>query len=265
MHEIISDTELHAYLDQQLTAEQALEFEARLKNDPAAQKKLAEYQRIEQSLNELYQPVYEEAVPSHLLNTCKNKSFNYLAVAASILFFIIGGLSGWQINHLSGSYGDSLVQDLESPAIFAHSVYSVEKLHPVEVGADNKQHMNHWLSKRLKTQLKAPDLKQHQFELVGGRLLPSTKERMAAQYMYQNKQGERITLYIKRGDWQGKETAFNHSNKVLQDNRFNISYWVDGDLGYVITGQVDQKTNQKLSETIYQQMSLNKKQFVALR
>lgn len=265
MHDTISDKEIQAYLDQQLTPENAKEFQVRLKNNPAAQKKLADYQKIEESLKDLYQPVYEETIPPHLLNVCKPKPFNYLAIAASILFFVVGALSGWQIENLISPDNDSLVIDLESPAMFAHSVFSVEKLHPVEVEADKKQHMNQWLSKRLKTQLKAPDLRQHQFELVGGRLLPSTKERMAAQYMYQNKKGERVTLYIKRGDWPQKETAINHSNKMLQNNSFNTSFWTDGSLGYVITSQLEQKINQKLSETIYQQMSLNKTQYVALR
>ena len=153
MRDIISDTEIQAYLDRQLTSEKAKEFQERLKNNPAAQKKFADYQKIEQSLKGLYQPVYEEEIPPQLLNVCKQRSFNYLAIAASILFFVVGALSGWQIDNLTRPYGDSLVLDLENPAMFAHSVYSVEKLHPVEVGADNKQHMNHWLSKRLKTQI----------------------------------------------------------------------------------------------------------------
>lgn len=265
MRDMISDTEIHAYLDQQLTSEQAKEFEKRLENDPQAQKKLMEYQAIEQSLNELYQPVYEEPIPPQLLDACKKKSYNYMAIAASFVFFVVGVLSGMHLNDLTKPNDDSLVMDLKTPAIFAHSVYSTEKLHPVEVRADEKQHMNHWLSKRLKTPLKAPDLSQHKFELVGGRLLPSTKERMAAQYMYQNKDGERITLYIKRGNWQHKEMAFNHSQKKLQDNLFNVSFWIDGELGYVLTGQVEQNINKKLSESIYQQMSLNETQFVALR
>lgn len=264
MRETISDTEIHAYLDHQLTPEQAKDFEQRLNNDPLAQEKLKQYQQIEQSLEQLYQPAYEEPIPSHLLSACKKPANNYLAIAASGLFFIVGVLSGWQINLLNSSYNDSLVSDLETPAIFAHSVYSVEKLHPVEVRADEQQHMNHWLSKRLQTTLKAPDLSQHQFELVGGRLLPSTNERMAAQYMYQNKRGQRITLYVKGGDWKSRETAINHSTKTMQEKVFNVSFWVDGQLGYVLTGQIDQETNQKLSESIYQQMSLVGNQFVAL-
>lgn len=264
MPDNISDSEIHAYLDRQLTPEQASEFEKRLTKDKIAQKKLADYQMIEQSLNNLYQPVIEEKIPSQLLNACKKKSFNYLAIAASVTFFVIGWLSGAQNNPFNQTYADSMMLDLEAPAIFAHSIYSVEKLHPVEVEANKQAHMNHWLSKRLKTKLKAPDLSKQQFKLVGGRLLPSTKERMAAQFMYQNKQGNRITLYVKRGNWKTKETAINHTSTKIQEHSFNASYWIDGDLGYVLTGKITQQLNQKISESIYKQMSLNSTQFFAL-
>ncbi len=265
MRDDISNTEIHAYLDQQLTPEQASEFEERLKKDELAQKKLADYQIIEQSIDGLYQPVFDEKIPAHLLNTCEKKSYNYLAIAASVLFFVIGWLSSAQNNSFNTPNNNSLAQDLETPAIFAHSIYSVEKLHPVEVKATKQEHMNHWLSKRLKTTLKAPNLSKHEFELVGGRLLPSTNERMAAQFMYQDNNGERITLYIKRGEWQTKETAINHTQKQIKNERFNVSFWVDDDLGYVLTGKTSKATNQILSESIYQQMSLNTTPLVALR
>lgn len=41
-------------------------------------------------------------------------------------------------------------------AAVAYAVYSPEKRHPVEVGADQEQHLVNWLSKRLGAILKAP-------------------------------------------------------------------------------------------------------------
>ncbi|MFK5984412.1 MAG: anti-sigma factor [Pseudomonadota bacterium] len=272
MGKLIIDSELHAYLDNQLSAEQVLEFELRLENDPAAKKKLAEYQSIEQSLKQLYQPVFSEPAPEHLIDICKKSSLptkpllNYwIPIAASLVFFMLGSLSGWQLSQLSSPAIDkSMTSKLAQPAVFAHSIYSVEKIHPVEVGAEKSQHMNQWLSKRLKTKLKAPDLSKYKFDLVGGRLLPSTQQRMAAQFMYQNTQGTRITLYIKRGNWDKTETAVKHMNKHLAGNNYNVSYWIDESLGYVLTSPLDFNLNQKMSESIYQQMSLNNKLFFAL-
>ena len=86
---------------------------------------------------------------------------------------------------------------LVQPVSFAHAVFSTETLHPVEVSAKDEQHLVGWLSKRLHTEIKAPDLSSNNFELVGGRLLPSTN-RMAAQFMYERSDNIRITLYSKK-------------------------------------------------------------------
>ena len=276
MREIISDTELHAYLDNQLTAEQVEEFELRLEQDASARKKLAEYQSIEHSLHQLYEPILSEPTPEYLINICKksaqtksSKTFlssNWMAIAASMVFFVLGSVSGWQFKQFSSLELDqSMSLKLAQPAIFAHSVFSVEKIHPVEVTAEKSQHMNQWLSNRLKTQIKAPDLSEFNFELVGGRLLPSTQQRMAAQFMYQNVQGKRITLYIKRGTWQETETAVTRMNKLLANNNYDVSYWIDNRLGYVLTSPMELNLDKKISESIYQQMSLDTKNYIALR
>ena len=57
--------------------------------------------------------------------------------------------------------------------VSAHQVYAVEVRHPVEVGADEADHLVTWLSRRLGLALAAPDLAGQGFELVGGRLLPA--------------------------------------------------------------------------------------------
>ena len=74
-------------------------------------------------------------------------------------------------------------------------MYSAEKVHVVEVGADQKDHLVGWLSKRVGTPLVAPDLSAEGFQLVGGRLLPAA-EKPAAQFMYQDRAGTRISLYV---------------------------------------------------------------------
>ncbi len=52
-----------------------------------------------------------------------------------------------------------------------------------------------WLSNRLKRSMTIPSLTEYGFQLVSVRLLPG-EEGPAAQFMYQNAAGERLTLYI---------------------------------------------------------------------
>ena len=48
----------------------------------------------------------------------------------------------------------------------------VEVRHPVEVPGSERAHMTQWLSKRLGSELRVPDLQSIGLKLVGGRLLP---------------------------------------------------------------------------------------------
>lgn len=135
-------------------------------------------------------------------------------------------------------------------ASFAHAIYSAENRHPVEVSAQEEHHLVGWLSKRLHTDIKAPDLSKNNYQLIGGRLLPSTN-RMAAQFMYQNSNGIRITLYIRRGAWSNNKTIFHFSNR--QDT--SVLYWINGEMGYALTGRLNKVELLKLSEQVYQQIS----------
>ena len=112
---------------------------------------------------------------------------------------------------------DQIVGD----AIVAHTMYAAEKLHVVEVGADQKDHLVGWLSKRVGTSLVAADFTVEGFDLVGGRLLPLA-ERPSAQFMYQDQSGNRVSLYV-TGDKDGAETGF---RRYAEDGALAL-YWVD--------------------------------------
>jgi anti-sigma factor RsiW len=164
----------------------------------------------------------------------------------------VGGVVGWFIHdHVQerNMATAQLTENLARPAAFAHVVYSSEVVHPVEVTAAQEQHLIMWLSKRLKTSLRAPTLIDHGYQLMGGRLLPST-DRMAAQFMYQDARGQRITLYVRRGAWESEASAFRYSH----DGAIGTFYWIDGPVGYALSGDVERGQLLTLAETIYRQL-----------
>jgi anti-sigma factor RsiW len=142
-----------------------------------------------------------------------------------------------------------ILQDLVQPAAFAHTVYTTDVRHPVEVTADKEQHLVSWLSKRLHTDIAAPNLAGQGYRLIGGRLLPSTN-RMAAQFMYEQGDGTRVTLYVRRGVWDNSTTSFRFDTK----DKLGVFYWIDGPLGYALTGELSRAELLALSETIYDQL-----------
>ena len=104
------------------------------------------------------------------------------------------------------------------------------------------------LSKRLGRQLVVPDLAAAGFRPMGGRLLPA-EDGPAAQFMYENGNGERLTLYLRTGV--GGETAFRYH----EQGGIGAFYWSDEGFGYAITAKADRDLLLRIAEIVYQQTS----------
>ncbi len=132
----------------------------------------------------------------------------------------------------------------------AHVVYTPEVRHPVEVTAAQEQHLVGWLSKRLGAPLKAPHLSDVGYELVGGRLLPGDRGPVA-QFMYQDKNGQRLTLYVKTEAGAGRETAFRFS----QQGNVRVFYWIDRQLSYALSGEIGKPELLRVANAVYQKLN----------
>ena len=251
----ITETDLHAYVDGELSPARRAEVEAHLRTDPEAARAVEEYRLINNGLRQLYDPVLEEPIPTQLTSPRPLRR-RLFAVAAAVAWMSIGVAVGWGLQPgglvevaEQPRQWDMLQPNLVQPAAFAHTVYTPEIRHPVEVTAGNEQHLVAWLSKRLHTEISAPDLTSQGYMLVGGRLLPSTN-RMAAQFMYERKDGLRTTLYVRHGMWENETTAF----RFGREGSLGVFYWIDGPLGYALTGDLERGELQSLSEAVYDQL-----------
>lgn len=250
----ITDSDLHAWVDGQLSEARRQQVEAWFQSHPDKLREFQKYQELNCDLKILLDPIIREPVPESLRIVPRSHLFR--RIAAAMGFLIIGGLAGWQANNLLMTGNTQLVErHLIRPAVFAHVVYSAEKKHPVEVGAEQEQHLINWLSKRLHTTIKAPNLLKHGYELVGGRLLPST-DRMAAQFMYQTRSGNRITLYLRRV----KNIKVNARFQFTRSDGVNTFYWVEGDLGYALSGELNRHDLLNMANTSFQQLQYSLKQ-----
>lgn len=248
-HTPITDADLHAYVDGALTAARRREVEAWLTENAEAAATVRRYQEINRDLHALYDPVLTEPLPPRL--HVRPRRVPWLALAASVASLIVGAALGWALKPQPELLrAQDIEQQLVHPAAFSHRVYAAENLHPVEVRADQEQHLVQWLSRRLNTSIKAPNLAGQGYALVGGRLLPST-DRMAAQFMYENAQGTRLTLYLRRGAWQNQESGFQFAES--EDAR--TFYWVDGPMGYALSGNITRTELLSLAEEVYHQLS----------
>ncbi|MBN3807150.1 anti-sigma factor, partial [Paraburkholderia sp. Ac-20336] len=97
--------------------------------------------------------------------------------------------------------------------------------------ASEEEHLINWLSKRLNRPLSVPSLQEYGYALVGGRLLPG-EAGPAAQFMYENAAGARLTLYVT--GIARNETAF----RLLRDGNRRTFYWVNDGMGYALSGAI---------------------------
>lgn len=156
----------------------------------------------------------------------------------------------------SGSAGvagvGGVASSLAHHAALAHRVYAPEVRHPVEVGADQQDHLVAWLSKRLGTPLKPPRLAPLGYELVGGRLLPGDSGPVA-QFMYTDASGQRLTLYVSSGQAGNKDSGFRYA----QDGQLSVFYWIDGRYGYALSGALGKAELSQIANAVYEQLQPN--------
>jgi anti-sigma factor RsiW len=244
----ITENELHAYADGQLADARRVQVEAHLAHDPEASESVRVWREQNEALRALYNPVLNEPVPQRLLDArAPRRRWPAYALAAGVMG--LGFALGWTMRAYQT---DRFVEAAALPrrAAVAYAVYAPEVRHPVEVGADQQEHLVKWLSKRLGNELKAPVLTQQGFDLVGGRLLPGGKGPVA-QFMYQDGKGQRITLYVSLRDAEPRDTAFRFS----QEDKIAVFYWIDGKLGYALSGEMDRASLLAVATVVYRQLN----------
>jgi anti-sigma factor RsiW len=245
----VTESDLQAYVDGVLPPSRTAEVaEYLLQHEDAAQR-IAAYRRQNERLHDAYDALLSEPLPGRLRpreTVSFRNRYRYAAVAALML---VSGTAGW---HLHGLTQGAVAQgtQIARVAAVAHAVYSPEVRHPVEVGADQEAHLVRWLSKRLGASLKIPHLAPQGYSLVGGRLLPGERG-PAAQFMYQDARGQRMTLYVRVSSDTRAPTAFRYA----QENGVGVFYWLDGRLGYALSGEADRSELLRVADAVYQQLN----------
>jgi len=247
---IVTEADLHAYVDGALPEARRAEIEGYLAAQPQEAERVKAYRHQNAELHRLFDPVLGESEPERLRAplTARRGFFlwRYAAVAA---WMTLGGVIGWQLSGMQYSATAGSAAFARRAAI-AHVVYSPEVRHPVEVGADQETHLVNWLSKRLGAKLKAPHLGDLGYSLVGGRLLPGDNGPVA-QFMYQDAKGLRLTLYVRTNPENAHETAF----RFAKENNVAVFYWLDGKLGYALSAEIDKAELLRVATAVYRQLN----------
>ena len=262
----VGEDDLHAYVDGRLSPERREAVERWLAADADAAGRVAFYARLNADLHRRYDHVLAEPVPASMTarpgerrrrGDRRAPSLKQFAIAASWL--IAGVIAGWSTHNLliPPQIVERVVEvpaagpTLTVQAAAAHAVYTPEVRHPVEVRAD-EAHLTRWLSNRMGKPIKAPVLDDAGWRLMGGRLLPVTDNSgpVACQFMYENADGNRVTLYMKSTDG-GEASSFRYT----AERDMGVLYWMDTKLAYAITGKLPKEDLKAIARKVYDQFN----------
>jgi anti-sigma factor RsiW len=258
----IGEDDLQAYVDERLDAGRLAVVEAYLAQHPDVRERVAAEKRQRAMLRGQLAAKFDEPIPARLrianIQAARRARWTGRgsAVAAAVLLVLAGGIGGWLARGLEAPPRSQVAAVAPTTTVShwataAYRTYVVEVAHPVEVTAAQEAHLVQWLSRRLGRPLSAPDLGQYGYRLMGGRLLPAGGG-AAAQFMYEDQSGKRLTVYVRAAE-QGGETAF----RFEQEGEAATFAWIDQGFGFAVTASAGRAELLPIAETVYRNLSGN--------
>jgi anti-sigma factor RsiW len=254
----IGEDDIQASIDGRLAPDRVAKLEAYLRNHREVADRIAASRRLRHELKDAFAARGEQPVPARLRvsTIVVDRRLGALrklrAVAVAAFWLALGSAIGWFANGALGR--DVLMPGLSThlsamtrDAVSAHRTFTVEVAHPVEVRADQMTHLARWIEKRLGHDLVIPDLTASGLYLMGGRVLPA-EQGTAAQLMYEDEHGMRVTLYVRAGE--SGETAF----RFLRHGDVLTFYWIDDGCGYVVSAATDRDRLLAIAEHVFHQL-----------
>ena len=255
----IGEAELNAYLDAELDAKASRAVESWLADNPDEAARIDALRQDKDALPSIHAHILQEPVPERLQAVLNQPTEvqaiapaqparapaneHWMRAAASVVLLLVGAAAGW-IAHGSAVTAPTGATGFVQHAVSAHVVFTKERRHAVEAKATEK-HLVRWLSRRVGRTLNPPVLKSAGYDLVGGRLV-ADQGAPAAQFMYQDRDKNRLTLYV-RSARDAKDTSF----KIVTERGVSAFYWVEAPYAYALIGKVDRDNLVSLGEIVH--------------
>jgi anti-sigma factor RsiW len=178
------------------------------------------------------EPIPAQLRLANLLSGRSPRRGRPMALAASLVVAIgLGAVGGW--------FGRDLAGPGEAPtraqlAVGAHRVFAADLRRPVEIRAEAQDQLVQWLSNRLERPIAIPDLGAAGLRFMGGRLI-ATPDGPAAQLMYDDDAGTRLTLFL-----EAEPRAASEDVRYARVGGFGALSWADRRFAYTVSAASSQ-------------------------
>jgi anti-sigma factor RsiW len=239
---------LHAYADGELQGDEKRNVEQALALSDDARNVLESIRQQKSELHKAYDQVLDEPVPERLLKAAipspRVNIWPRLALAASLGALAFGAASSWFAHNNITSV--AMVETLPQRALNAFQVYGAEQRHAVEVAANEKEHLETWLSKRIGVKFAVPSLSAEGFTLIGGRLL-AEQGQPAGLLMYEDANKKRLAIYVAANSAKNNEA-------MMMEKRGSVvtCYWVETDMVYALAGEQSSEQMLELAKAAHE-------------
>jgi anti-sigma factor RsiW len=247
----VSDSDLHAYVDGQLSPELHAAVARQLEAQPEAAKRAAAYAAQREALRACFAPIATEPVPPRLVLQSliaqrlaeHHTGWRAAAAAAVLLAFVLGGAGGWVLHGRFGTTPSELTL-LAQEAIANHVVYAADRKRPTELGAGQRDDLARWVSNRLGRPIAPPDMSSTGFHYIGGRLA-ATPQGPAGLFMYQNEAGARLTIFVLP-----LRNAADTPTRMVDVGAMDGCAWIDNGVGYTVVAPVPARELHSLADDV---------------
>ena len=236
----IAEEDLHAFVDGQLAPPRRAEVQRYLDANPQEARRVAAWSAQREALRDALAPYAAAPLPpelnlSRLIEArLRPRRTIWLTAASVLLALAVGGTAGWMVHAPTGPTRTALAMSLlEQLGLASHVVYAADKRHPIEVPAADRDHLAQWLSNRLSRGVAPPALDSLGYRLIGGRLLATEHGGAAALFMYENAQGQRLSLVLRP-----MARDLHAARADMRQGAVNGCAWIADGIGYAVVASL---------------------------
>jgi anti-sigma factor RsiW len=233
---LISDEDLHAYIDGALEEGRALAVRNALAANAALAERAALFQADKAMLKAVYAPLAERPLPPEWIALARQRPrmrWRLASAIAAAVLILAGGSLAWR--HYSPLWNGDVVE----AALDARDGTRAPERHIALRDIVQAHRYDATLRQTVASNVHIPDLSRMGYRLYGLRLYGT-----AAELLYQGPQGRLFTLYIRRSDGSVRFDQFGHGG-------LRVCVWQDDQISTVMVGDISVAAMQRLAILTY--------------